>query len=124
MSISSVILLVCGFEGSTNERQQLIRGERLLDQDRRGIQHAVMGNLAYLAGTHLARWEIWDGMRAVDYLLTRPEVDAERISITRTSSASVMQSPGAAHRPSRASHFGSITSFRVTTRLENATREK
>jgi cephalosporin-C deacetylase-like acetyl esterase len=48
-------------------------------------EHAVMGNLAYLAGANLARWEIWDGIRAVDYLLTRPEVDAERISITGTS---------------------------------------
>src|SRR3981189_2468276 len=44
-----------------------------------------MGNLAYLAGANLARWEIWDGIRAVDYLLTRPEVDGERISITGTS---------------------------------------
>src|SRR5919204_3106797 len=48
-------------------------------------EHAVMGNLAYLAGTNLARWEIWDGIRAVDYLLTRPEVDSERINITGTS---------------------------------------
>jgi hypothetical protein len=48
-------------------------------------EHAVMGNLAYLAGANLARWEIWDGIRAVDYLLTRPEVDGERISITGTS---------------------------------------
>ncbi len=48
-------------------------------------EHAVMGNLAYLAGANLARWEIWDGIRAVDYLLTRPEVDVERISITGTS---------------------------------------
>jgi pimeloyl-ACP methyl ester carboxylesterase len=48
-------------------------------------EHAVMGNLAYLAGANLARWEIWDGIRAVDYLLTRPDVDAERISITGTS---------------------------------------
>jgi pimeloyl-ACP methyl ester carboxylesterase len=48
-------------------------------------EHAVLGNLAYLAGTNLARWEIWDGMRALDYLLTRPEVDPERISITGTS---------------------------------------
>jgi hypothetical protein len=44
-----------------------------------------MGNLAYLAGTNLARWEVWDGMRAVDYLLTRPDVDGGRISITGTS---------------------------------------
>src|SRR5213080_1679738 len=48
-------------------------------------EHTVMGNLAYLAGANLARWEIWDGIRAVDYLLTRPEVDGERISITGTS---------------------------------------
>jgi hypothetical protein len=44
-----------------------------------------LGNLAYLAGANLARWEIWDGMRAVDYLLSRPDVDGERISIIGTS---------------------------------------
>lgn len=48
-------------------------------------EHAVLGNLAYLAGANLARWEIWDGMRAVDYLLTRPDVDPKRINITGTS---------------------------------------
>jgi pimeloyl-ACP methyl ester carboxylesterase len=48
-------------------------------------EHGVMGNLAYLAGANLARWEVWDGMRAVDYLLTRPDVDGERINITGTS---------------------------------------
>ena len=48
-------------------------------------EHAVMGNLAYLAGTNLARWEIWDGIRAIDYLVTRPDVDPQRINITGTS---------------------------------------
>ncbi len=48
-------------------------------------EHAVLGNLAYLAGTNLARWEIWDGLRAFDYLLTRPEVDPDRINITGSS---------------------------------------
>jgi len=48
-------------------------------------EHAILGNLAYLAGTNLARWEIWDGLRAFDYLLTRRDVDPERISITGTS---------------------------------------
>ena len=48
-------------------------------------EHAVLGNLAYLAGTNLARWEIWDGIRALDYLITRPEVDPQRINITGTS---------------------------------------
>jgi dienelactone hydrolase len=48
-------------------------------------EHAVLGNLAYLAGANLARWEIWDGLRAFDYLLTLPEVDSNRINITGTS---------------------------------------
>lgn len=48
-------------------------------------EHAILGNLAYLAGTNLARWEIWDGIRAVDYLLTRSDVDPQRINITGTS---------------------------------------
>lgn len=48
-------------------------------------EHAVLGNFAVLAGASLLRWEVWDGMRAVDYLLTRSEVDPRRISITGTS---------------------------------------
>ena len=48
-------------------------------------EHAVMGNAAYLAGANLARWEVWDGIRALDYLFTRPEVDSTRISITGSS---------------------------------------
>jgi predicted dienelactone hydrolase len=48
-------------------------------------EHAVLGNLAYLAGTNLARWEIWDGLRAFDYLLTLPQVDVDHINITGTS---------------------------------------
>ena len=52
-------------------------------------EHAVLGNLAYLAGANLVRWQIWDGIRALDYLLTRPDVDGNRISITGTSGGGV-----------------------------------
>jgi hypothetical protein len=48
-------------------------------------EHAVLGNLATLAGASIARWMIWDGIRAVDYLLTRPDVDPKRLSVTGTS---------------------------------------
>jgi dienelactone hydrolase len=48
-------------------------------------EHAVMGNLACLAGTSLVRYMVWDGMRALDYLLTRPEVDPARLAVTGTS---------------------------------------
>jgi dienelactone hydrolase len=42
-------------------------------------EHAVLGNPLYLLGTNLARYRIWDGIRAIDYLAALPEVDAERI---------------------------------------------
>lgn len=48
-------------------------------------EHAILGNLATLAGNSLTRWMVWDGMRAVDYLLTRADVDPKRLAITGTS---------------------------------------
>ena len=39
-------------------------------------EHAVLGNFATIAGTSLVRYMVWDGVRAVDYLLTRDDVDA------------------------------------------------
>jgi len=48
-------------------------------------EHAVLGNLACIAGTTLDRYMVWDGMRALDYLLTRPDVDGSRIAVTGTS---------------------------------------
>jgi dienelactone hydrolase len=48
-------------------------------------EHAVLGNLACVAGTSLIRYMMWDGIRALDYLVTRPEVDPSRIAATGTS---------------------------------------
>lgn len=42
-------------------------------------EHAVLGNPLYLLGSSLARYRIWDGLRGIDYLASRPEVDATRI---------------------------------------------
>ena len=42
-------------------------------------EHAVLGNPLYLLGSNLARYRIWDGMRGLDYLTSRPEVDAKKI---------------------------------------------
>jgi dienelactone hydrolase len=45
-------------------------------------QHFSNGAAAVLLGQSVARYFIHDGMRAIDYLVTRPEVDPERIGAT------------------------------------------
>lgn len=42
-------------------------------------EHAVLGNPLYLLGTSLAKYRIWDGIRAIDYLASLPRIDAARI---------------------------------------------
>ena len=42
-------------------------------------EHSLPGQLLLLIGEDLTQYRIWDGMRAIDYLLTRPELDAQRI---------------------------------------------
>lgn len=45
-------------------------------------EHSYPGAQLFITGNTLARNFIWDGIRAVDYLLTRKEVDASRLGIT------------------------------------------
>ena len=42
-------------------------------------EHSMAGQILLLMGEDLTHYRIWDGMRAIDYLLTRPEVDPNRI---------------------------------------------
>jgi cephalosporin-C deacetylase-like acetyl esterase len=48
-------------------------------------EHTDMGVQCLLVGDALARYTIWDGMRALDYLLSRKEVDSTRIACTGNS---------------------------------------
>lgn len=47
--------------------------------------HIVAGNQMNLLGWNFALWEAWDGIRGLDYLLSRPEVDAKRVGLTGNS---------------------------------------
>ena len=47
--------------------------------------HTTLGVGSILLGRNTARFEIWDGMRAIDYLQSRPEVDPNRIGCTGNS---------------------------------------
>ena len=48
-------------------------------------EHTMAGLQCLLTGTNIARYEIWDGIRAVDYLLTRPDVDPKRLAVAGNS---------------------------------------
>ena len=69
------------------------QGERLqyLDSEfkpRHGIgvlEHLYAGNQMVLTGESLYSWFAWDGIRALDYLLTRPEVDPKHLGVTGNS---------------------------------------
>lgn len=67
------------------------QGERFqyFDPDRKipifgpGVaEHSYFGNQCFLAGVSPARYFIWDGIRGIDYLVSRKEVDPARIGVT------------------------------------------
>lgn len=74
------------------------QGERLqyVDENfkpRRGIgvsEHLYAGNQQFIVGEFFGSWRAWDGIRALDYLLTRPEVDPKHVGITGNSGGGTM----------------------------------
>ncbi len=46
------------------------------------LEHCYFGNQCFLSGFNCAKYFIWDGIRAIDYLISRREVDPERIGVT------------------------------------------
>jgi len=47
--------------------------------------HNMMGKQLELLGEFFGMWRVWDGIRALDYLLTRKEVDPSQIGLTGNS---------------------------------------
>lgn len=74
------------------------QGERLQYPDEKlhskvgvGVgEHLLAGNQQFLVGEFLGAWRAWDGIRALDYLLSRPEVDPKHVGITGNSGGGTM----------------------------------
>jgi dienelactone hydrolase len=53
-------------------------------------EHNHAGNQMELVGEFLGSWRAWDGIRALDYLLSRPEIDPRHVGITGNSGGGTM----------------------------------
>lgn len=69
------------------ERLQFIRtpGDRF--SERCCDEHNQLGKMLGLFGDNFAFWRVWDAMRGLDYLLSRPEADSSRVGVTATPAA-------------------------------------
>lgn len=74
------------------------QGERLQYTDEKlkspigpGVaEHLYEGNPQFLVDEFLGTWRAWDGIRALDYLLTREEVDPNWVGVTGNSGGGTM----------------------------------
>ena len=46
------------------------------------VQHTLINHASHLLGSNVAQTMIWDGMRAIDYLQSRPDILADKIGCT------------------------------------------
>lgn len=75
------------------------QGERvqLLSTDGKPVagstsEHTLVGVGGWLVGTGTANYRIWDGIRSLDYLASRPEVDPTRLGCTGNSGGGTLTS--------------------------------
>jgi dienelactone hydrolase len=101
------------------ERLQYVRAD-LKPRLRPGVmEHLHAGNQQFLVGEFFGAWRAWDGIRALDYLLSRKEVDPERVGVTGNSGGGTMTTwlAGLERRWAMAAPGCFVTTFRRN--LEN-----
>lgn len=68
------------------ERSQYVAPDGKLQLGRSTVgEHLLSGNQQFLVNENLSAWFLWDAIRALDYLLTRPEVDPRHVGVTGNS---------------------------------------
>lgn len=75
------------------------QGERVFYMTEAGVptmgttaEHTLFDVGAILTGTSIAQYRIWDGMRAIDYLQSRPDIKGDKIGVTGCSGGGTLSS--------------------------------
>jgi len=74
------------------ERSQILDAEGQPRHRSTVHEHTLMGIGSILVGRNTASYRIWDGIRAIDYLAGRPDIDGQRIGFTGCSGGGTLTS--------------------------------
>jgi dienelactone hydrolase len=55
-------------------------------------EHTLLGATSILVGRNTATYRVWDGIRAIDYLVSRDDIDEEKIGVTGCSGGGTLTS--------------------------------
>jgi dienelactone hydrolase len=88
--VKNGFVVLCYDPIGQGERMQLLGGDGMPVIKGNTTEHTMAGIGALLVGGSCASFRIWDGIRSIDYLASRPEVDPKRLGCTGNSGGGTM----------------------------------
>lgn len=74
------------------ERSQILSAQGKPVHSSTTREHFLIGVGSILVGRNTARYRVWDAMRALDYLASRPEIDKQKLGMTGCSGGGTLTS--------------------------------